>query len=158
MKFLILILMLFSFACKDEADVVNAEDSLTLYTTDKAPALVVAELKNVIQKKGLTLFAEIDHAKNARQVDLELPPNTLLIFGKPEAGTKILKCDRRMGIELPLKIITFQGIDGLTYTGFWQLGQYAEYYELEDCEQLLENMNETILSIITEALDQKSEI
>lgn len=34
---------------------------------------VIARLRDVIHERGLTLFAEIDHAKNAHEVGLTMP-------------------------------------------------------------------------------------
>jgi len=47
----------------------------------------------------------LDHAAAARGVDLELPPEEVLIFGSPRAGTPLMQRDPRIGYELPLRIL-----------------------------------------------------
>ena len=51
----------------------------------------VAQLKQFIEEKGLTTFAEIDHAKGAKEAGLTLEPATVLIFGNPKAGTLLMQ-------------------------------------------------------------------
>ena len=53
-------------------------------TTDK---LVAA-----LEKKGMGIFARIDHAAGAKKVDMTLEPTELVIFGNPKIGTALMKC------------------------------------------------------------------
>ena len=45
---------------------------------------VEARLREALEAHGLQLFARIDHAAGARQADVELKPDVLLIFGQHE--------------------------------------------------------------------------
>ena len=53
-----------------------------------APEETLACLKRAIAARGLTLFAEIDHAKGAEEAGLTLPPTTLVIFGAAKQGRR----------------------------------------------------------------------
>jgi len=64
-----------------------------------------ARLRAGIEKRPLTLFAEIDHAAGASKAGLELEPSTLFIFGNPKGGTPLMARNAQMGLELPLKIL-----------------------------------------------------
>lgn len=46
----------------------------------------VERLKNILQTKGITLFALIDHSGEAEKVGMKMRPTKLLIFGSPKAG------------------------------------------------------------------------
>ncbi|MFW6021185.1 MAG: DUF302 domain-containing protein, partial [Guyparkeria sp.] len=48
-----------------------------------------ARLLTALQEKGFTVMAQVDHAKGARSVDLELEPTRLVIFGNPAGGTRL---------------------------------------------------------------------
>jgi hypothetical protein len=50
----------------------------------------VDKLKNILQAKGVTLFALIDHSGEAERVGMKMPPTKLLIFGNPRAGTPLM--------------------------------------------------------------------
>jgi uncharacterized protein (DUF302 family) len=47
----------------------------------------LARLQTIIQSKGLTIFAQVDHSGEAAKVGLTMPPTELLIFGNAQAGT-----------------------------------------------------------------------
>jgi len=57
-----------------------------------------------LKDNGFTVFCEIDHQRNATQVGLEMPAARTLIFGKPEAGTKLMQQDIHTSFDLPLRL------------------------------------------------------
>lgn len=72
----------------------------------------VSRLEAAITKKGLRVFTKIDHAANAKGAGLQLPPTTVIIFGKPQVGTQLMTVNRRVAIDLPQKMLVWQ--DGAT--------------------------------------------
>jgi uncharacterized protein (DUF302 family) len=44
----------------------------------------VERLKAILQSKGITLFALIDHSGEAAKAGIEMRPTKLLIFGNPK--------------------------------------------------------------------------
>ena len=68
----------------------------------------VARLKGILEAKGVTLFAVIDHSGEAEKVGMKLPPTKLLIFGSPKAGTPIMQAAASAAIDLPLKILVWE--------------------------------------------------
>ena len=67
---------------------------------------------------GLTVFAEVDHGKNAAEVGLPLGPCILLLFGAPRAGTLLMQLNLQAGIDLPLKALVWTDADGDTWLGW----------------------------------------
>ena len=51
----------------------------------------IAQLKQFLEGKNLTTFAEIDHAKGAEEAGLTLEQATVLVFGNPKAGTLLMQ-------------------------------------------------------------------
>jgi uncharacterized protein (DUF302 family) len=68
----------------------------------------VARLKSILEAKGITLFAMIDHSGEAEKVGMKMPPTKLLIFGSPKAGTPIMQAAPSAAIDLPLKILVWE--------------------------------------------------
>ncbi|HEY3945531.1 MAG TPA: DUF302 domain-containing protein [Solirubrobacteraceae bacterium] len=68
----------------------------------------VEALVSTIERRGLTVFARIDHAAAARAVDLELADEQVVLFGNPRAGTPLMQSDRRIGIELPMRMLVWR--------------------------------------------------
>ena len=65
----------------------------------------VKKLKAILQAKGVTLFALIDHSGEAAKVGMKMLPTKLLIFGNPKAGTPVMIASPSSAIDLPLKIL-----------------------------------------------------
>jgi uncharacterized protein (DUF302 family) len=47
-------------------------------------------LKSILQAKGVTLFALIDHSGEAEKVGMTMRPTKLLVFGAPKAAHRLL--------------------------------------------------------------------
>ena len=79
---------------------------------------VVERLEGLLQAKGVTLFALIDHSGEAEKVGLKMRPTKLLVFGSPKAGTPLMIAAPTSAIDLPLKILIWEDAEGnvwLTY-------------------------------------------
>ena len=72
----------------------------------------VEKLKEILQAKGVALFATVDHSGEAEKVGLKMPPTKLLIFGSPKAGTPLMLAAPSIAIDLPLKILVWQDASG----------------------------------------------
>jgi uncharacterized protein (DUF302 family) len=76
------------------------------------------KLVSLISARGLTLFARIDFASDARKAGLQMPPAQLLIFGNPNAGTPIMLAAPSSALDLPLKVLVSQNDKGQTVLTF----------------------------------------
>jgi uncharacterized protein (DUF302 family) len=75
-------------------------------------------LTAALTEAGLRVFARIDHARGAEEVDLSLRPTELLIFGHPRGGTPLMQDKQTVGIDLPVKALAWEDEEGkvwLTY-------------------------------------------
>jgi uncharacterized protein (DUF302 family) len=72
----------------------------------------VNRLRNILQSKGITLFALIDHSLEAEKVGMKMHPTKLLIFGNPKAGTPLMLAAPSSAIDLPLKILIWEDAQG----------------------------------------------
>lgn len=89
-------------------------------------ATSVAKLEKLIIDQGLTHFSTIDHRANARNVNMNLKPETVVVFGNPKMGTVLMNCNPSMGLDLPLRILVTTNYEGETsfiYTNpeYWSL-------------------------------------
>jgi uncharacterized protein (DUF302 family) len=67
----------------------------------------VSKFTDLLEAKGVRLFAVIDQADEARQVGLELRETVLIIFGNPKAGTPVMVASPLAALDLPLKILVW---------------------------------------------------
>jgi len=98
----------------------------------------VARLKNILQSKGVTLFAVIDHSGEAEKVGMKMPPTKLLIFGNPKAGTPLMLAAPCSAIDLPLKILIWEDVQGRVWVTYNSPGYLQERHRLP--AELLRNI------------------
>jgi uncharacterized protein (DUF302 family) len=85
----------------------------------------VDRLKNLLQAKGVTLFALVDHSGEAAKAGMEMRPTKLLIFGNPAAGTPVMLAAPSIAIDLPLKILVWEDSEGKAWLS-WNSPEYLQ--------------------------------
>ena len=108
----------------------------------------VAKLKGILQAKGVTLFALVDHSGEAEKAGMKMPNTKLLIFGSPKAGTPLMIASPSVAIDLPLKILIVEDGDGKVWVS------YNDPIYLKDRHNLPENLLQNIA--VVEALAAKA--
>jgi uncharacterized protein (DUF302 family) len=98
----------------------------------------VARLKNILQSKGITLFALIDHSGEAEKVGMKMPPTKLLIFGNPKSGTPLMLAAPSIAIDLPLKILVWEDSQEKVWLSYNSTEYLAERHGLP--QDLLPNI------------------
>lgn len=78
----------------------------------------VKRLEEILQAKGVKLFAVVDHSGEAEKAGLQMPNTKLLIFGNPKAGTPLMLASPSIAIDLPLKILVQEGVDGKVWVSY----------------------------------------
>jgi uncharacterized protein (DUF302 family) len=78
----------------------------------------VERLKGLLEAKGITLFALVDHSGEAAKIGLNMPPTKLLIFGNPKAGTPLMLAAPSVALDLPLKILIWQDSGGNVWLSY----------------------------------------
>ena len=68
-----------------------AHEGMVVMQSQHGVAKTVDRLEKAVTKAGFHVFARIDHGRAAKQVDIDLPPVELLIFGKPKAGSLLMQ-------------------------------------------------------------------
>lgn len=78
----------------------------------------VEKLRGILEAKGVTLFAFVDHSGEAAKVGLQMRPTKLLIFGSPNAGTPLMLASPSVAIDLPLKILAWEDEGGQAWISY----------------------------------------
>lgn len=108
---------------RQEADVIQIQSS-------GETAQTVARLEHAISERHLRVVAVVSHGNAARKVGLELRPTTLVIFGNPPLGTRIMKMNQLAGLSLPIQMLVWQGARNRTWVSYTALVAFARRYEL----------------------------
>jgi uncharacterized protein (DUF302 family) len=91
----------------------------------------VSRMAELLEAKGVKLFAVIDHSGEAEAVGLALRNTKVVVFGNPIAGTPVMAAVPLAALDLPLKVLVWDdgGETRLAYTGPTEL---AARYGLSD--------------------------
>jgi uncharacterized protein (DUF302 family)/uncharacterized membrane protein YidH (DUF202 family) len=98
----------------------------------------VDKLENILQAKGVTLFALVDHSGEAEKVGMKMRPTKLLIFGSPKAGTPLMLAAPTIAIDLPLKILVWEDGEGKVWISYNSPEYLRERHDLP--QDLLPNI------------------
>jgi len=98
----------------------------------------VDKLKGILQAKGITLFALVDHSGEAEKVGMHMRPTKLLIFGNPKGGTPLMLAAPSIAIDLPLKILIWQDAQQKVWVSYNSPQYLQERHGLP--EDLLQNI------------------
>ncbi len=121
-------------------------------TTAKSPHSVPATVDRVIAalgRRGIALFARIDHAAGARQAGLELADEELVIFGDPRVGSLLMQRDAAVGYELPLRLLIWDA-NGQTMIGYRRPTALRDDFAVADQLEVLRRMENLLGQIIAE--------
>jgi uncharacterized protein (DUF302 family) len=111
-----------------------------------------AALKAALKARGLTIFAEIDHAAGAAEADLPLRPTTVVIFGNPKGGTPLMQANQRTGIDLPLKLLIWEDFEGKVWLTYNDPVWIAERHGLGSVIQpIADSFSNLVRSVATES-------
>jgi uncharacterized protein (DUF302 family) len=110
----------------------------------------LGRLRAGIEHRQLTLFCQIDHAAAAREAGLELEDEVVVVFGSPRAGTPLMQADRRIGIELPLRVLVWREGD-VVLVGHHDPRELAGGYEVGSLAPTLEAMASLLDELAAEA-------
>jgi len=119
-------------------------DKPSNYSVDET----VEKLKNILQSKGVTLFALVDHSGEAEKAGMKMRPTKLLIFGSPRAGTPLMLAAPSVAIDLPLKILVSEDGNGKVWVSYNSPEYLKERHGLP--QDLLQNIS------VVEALAAKA--
>jgi uncharacterized protein (DUF302 family) len=103
---------------------------LTVIVSKHSVKVTIDRLAAAATAMGITVFARIDHAAGATAAGMALRPTELLIFGNAKAGTPLMQANQAAGIDLPLKMLSWQDDTGQVLLGYNQVQWVAERHGL----------------------------
>jgi len=96
------------------------------------------KLKRILESKGVSVFAIVDHSGEAEKVGLKMRPTKLAIFGNPKAGTPLMLAAPSSAIDLPLKILIWEDADGKVWVSYNSPAYLQERHGIP--QELLQNI------------------
>ena len=97
---------------------IQAKYGIAAVASPRSFADTVSHLEGLLAAKGLTLFAKIDFASDAKKSGLDMPLTQLLIFGNPKSGTPVMLAAPSSALDLPLKLLISQDASGKVWISY----------------------------------------
>jgi uncharacterized protein (DUF302 family) len=110
-------------------------------------------LLTLLETKGITVFATIDHSGEAARVGLSLRDTKLVIFGNPVAGTPVMEAAPLAALDLPLKLLIWERDDGRVFVSYNAASYLRERYGLDPDQAAPLAAVDTIAAAIVDPLD-----
>ena len=115
----------------------TSDDGLVSYESSYSVKETADRFEKIIKSKGLTLFARIDHQKNAAGVDLELRPTEVILFGNPKVGTPLMQCAQNAAIDLPQKVLISEDENKQVSLSFNDPSYIQKRHSIKGCDELV---------------------
>jgi len=109
------------------------------------------KLESIIIKKGMKIFAIIDHTKNASSVGMKINRSILYIFGNPRNGTLLMNQDMRIGVILPLKLLIWENENKELLITYYTIYDILKDFKLNnESLAIAKNIDNNVIEILKE--------
>nr|WP_244943798.1 DUF302 domain-containing protein [Vibrio algivorus] len=102
------------------------------------------KLVNALNSKGMTVFAQVDHAAGAKKVDIELRPTQVIIFGNPKVGSPLMICQQSVAIDLPQKALISEDESGKVWLTYNDPKYLASRHQIQGCDEVLDKVSNAL--------------
>ena len=109
------------------------------------------KLTSLLNKKGITVFARINHEAGAAKTGQSLRSTELLIFGNPKLGTPLMQENQITGIDLPLKALAWQDANGQVWLGYNSPSYIANRHNIRSDNPSIINMGKALEKLTNSA-------
>src|SRR5262249_49633177 len=115
-------------------------------------ATTLNRLSEVLTTKGIGSAARVDHAAAAEKVGQTLKPTQLLIFGNPKLGTPLMQSNRRIGVELPMKVLAWEDDSGQVWLAYVKPEVLKSEYSVDGHDDIFKEMDQALEKLTDEAI------
>jgi uncharacterized protein (DUF302 family) len=126
----------------------KSENGIVTIPSHKSVDETVKNFQEILEAKGVKLFALIDHSGEAEKAGMQMRPTKLLIFGNPKAGTPLMIASPSFAIDLPLKVLVWEDADAKVWVSYNDAAYLQARHDLP--QELIQNI------AVVEALANKA--
>lgn len=111
-------------------------------------------LAEAVEQRGIRIVARVDHAAGAKAAGMDLAPSELLIFGNPKLGTPLMQTNPEIGIDLPIKVLTWQDKDGKVWIGYAAPDEIVSRHGVSGRDEIVKAMRGALDGLVKAASGQ----
>lgn len=128
---------------------------LVIANSPHSVSSTVDRLVAALERRGIAVFARIDHGGGARDAGLELAEEEVLVFGDPRVGTLLMQDDPEIGYELPLRVLVWD-VGGQTMVGYRSPAELAESYAVAEHREILQKLDALLQALVADCTAPES--
>ncbi len=125
----------------------SAHNDLLTLPSPRGVTETIERLKSLLARKGIDIFAHVDHASGAKRVGLPLRPTQVLIFGNPQAGTPLMQGRQTIGLDLPLRILVWEDEAGKVWLTYRRVQELARSHRLTGHDEAVKALDEGLAAL-----------
>ncbi len=108
------------------------EDELYVLESVHSVEETSKRLEDNLAEMNIPVYAVFDHSKNANEINMQLRPTKVIVFGSPAIGTNLMIANQSIANELPLKMTVWEDDKGSVWISFPRIPKMADKYDLKD--------------------------
>jgi uncharacterized protein (DUF302 family) len=101
---------------------------------------------------GANIFSRVDWQDLSKKVNVQIPPNQLLIFGRGKGGPYIIKEAPLAALDIPFKAVAWEDANGKVWLSYTNGTYINQRYAIGGASSAAKDIDATIEKITDEAL------
>jgi uncharacterized protein (DUF302 family) len=132
-----------------------ADDRVVAKKSPHSVAATLDRLSEVLTARGIGIAARVDHAAAAQKIGQPLKPTQVLIFGNPKLGTPLMQSNRRIGLDLPMKVLAWEDDGGQVWVAYAKPEALKSDHAISGRDEVFREMAQALDKLTDEAVKQK---
>ena len=108
----------------------------------------VARIRADVAAKGIREFAVVAQSALAHDVNIDLRPSTLIIFGNPPLGTQFITANPNAGLDWPVRVLVYQDEAGAVWAAYHDFHYLARRHHITNRNEAFAMADRVIHSIL----------
>jgi len=124
-----------------------SDNGLVKYVSDASFDETVERIETAVTSRYLFLMRTVDHSAAAAQMDIQIRPNTVVLFGNPRVGSQLMTCAPTVGIDLPQKLQVWEDEEAVVHVAYNSPDWLRNRHAMKGCDEILGRVIATLDAI-----------
>jgi uncharacterized protein (DUF302 family) len=133
------------------APALGADDHLITKKSAHNVSQTLDRLVEALKQRSIAVVARVDHAAAAQKAGQTLRPTEVLIFGNPKLGTPLMQANRKIGLDLPMKVLAWEDDSGQVWLAYTKPELLTAHYAVSSQDETFREMAQALDSLTDEA-------
>jgi uncharacterized protein (DUF302 family) len=128
-----------------------ADDHLITKKSAHNVSQTLDRLVEALKQRNVAVVARVDHAAAAQRAGQALRPTEVLIFGNPKLGTPLMQANRKIGLDLPMKVLAWEDHSGQVWLAYTKPEHLKAQYAVSGQDETFREMAQALDRLTDEA-------